>query len=129
MCKRRMERDIPSYARENKNLIVGLLNLSIEKRRDGIDSNDIVIYVIAAICVMMLFKWMKKCYNRHQERMMRQMQPVQMQMQPLQQPLQQSQQLPALAAHVAQPTYRNQFRPATISDPENIKDSMQKYRT
>ena len=73
-----MERDIPSDAREDKNLNVGLLNLSNEKMGDGIDSSEIVIYVIAAITVMMLFKWMKKCWTRCQERMLRQMQPVQM---------------------------------------------------
>ena len=50
MCKKRMERDIPSEARKNKNLNIGLLNLSNEKMGDGIDSSDIVIYVIAAIC-------------------------------------------------------------------------------
>ena len=49
MCNKRTERD-------DKNLNVGLLNLSNEKMGDGIDSSDIVIDVIAAICVMMLFK-------------------------------------------------------------------------
>ena len=133
MCKRRPERDSNQDARENNNMNVGLLNLSNEKMGDGIDSSDIVTYVIAAICLMMLLKWIKKYWTRRQqpqERMMQQMQPVQqVQMQPIQQPLQQIQQLPALAAPVVQPTYRNQFRPAIISAPEDIEDNMQKYRT
>ena len=61
MCKRGIERDILSENRENKNLNVGLVNLSNEKMGDGIDTSDIVIYVIAAICIMMLIKWVKKC--------------------------------------------------------------------
>ena len=128
LCKRRPERDTNQDTRENKNLNVGLLNWSNEKMGDGIDSSDIVIYVIAAICVMMSFKWMKKCWTICQERMVQQMQPVQTQMQPLYQPMQQIQQLPALAAPVVQSTHRNQFRTATISGPEDIKDSMQKCR-
>ena len=93
MCNRRIERDIPSDNRENKNFNMGLLNLGNEKMGDGI---NIIIYVIVAICIMMLFKWMKQCYTRRQEKMIRQMQLVQMKMQPLQ-PLQ----VPALAAPVA----------------------------
>ena len=61
MCKRGIERDILSENRENKNLNVGLVNLSNEKMGDGIDTSNIVIYVIAAICIMMLIKWVKKC--------------------------------------------------------------------
>ena len=115
---------VPSDNRENKNFNVGLLNLSNEKMGDGIDSSDIIIYVIAAICIMMLFKWMKQCYTRRQEKMIRQMQLVQMKMQPLQ-PLQ----VPALAAPVAQPAYRIQYRSASISEPEAMEDSMKKYRS
>ena len=59
-----------------------------------------------------------------QEKIIRQMQPYQMQMQPLQ-PLQ----VPDLAAPVAQPAYRSQYRPASISEPEAMEDSMEKYRT
>ena len=44
---------VPSDNRENKNFNVGLLNLSNEKMGDGIDSSGIIIYVIAAICIMM----------------------------------------------------------------------------
>ena len=93
---------VPSDNRENKNFNMGLLNLGNEKMGDGI---NIIIYVIAAICIMMLFKWMKQCYKRRQEKMIRQMQLVQMKMQPLQ-PLQ----VPDLAAPVAQPAYRSQYR-------------------
>ena len=122
MCKRGIERDILSENRENKNLNVGL----DEMMGDGIDTSDIVIYVIAAICIMMLIKWVKKCWNRRQERMLRQMQPVQIQMQPVHQPMQQIQQLPALAGPVMQQPYRNQFRPASISGPEDIEDNVGK---
>ena len=104
---------------------VGLVNLSNKKMGDGIDSSDIIIYIIAAIRRIMLLKWMKKCYNRRQARMIRQMQPVQMQMQPLQQL-----QVPALTPPVAQPAYRIHYRPASISAPEPaMEDAMKKYRT
>ena len=101
---------------------------------NGLETSDIFSYVIAAICLMMLFKWIKKCWTRRQQRqewMMQQMEPIQqVQMQPIQQPLQNIQQLAALAAPVVHPTYRNQFRPAMIYVPEiEIEDSMQKYRT
>ena len=105
---------------------VGQVNMS--KTGDGIDSSDVIIYIIAAICIMMLMKWLKKCYNRRQERMIRQ---NQMQMQPSQ-PLQPFQQLqvPALAPPVAEPAYRIHYRPASISEPETaMEDSMKKYRT
>ena len=123
--------DLQSDTRENKNLNFGLVNLINEKMGDGIDSSDIIIDIIAAICMTMLLKWIKKCYNRHQEKMIRQIQPVQMQMQPSQplQPLQQLQ-VPALAPPVAQPAYRIHYRPASISEPETaMEDSMKKYRT
>ena len=60
MCKRRIERDLQSDNRENKNLNVGLVNLSNEKMGDGIDSSDIIIYIMAVICIIMLMKWIKK---------------------------------------------------------------------
>ena len=126
MCKRRIECDLQSDNHENKNLNVGIVNMS--KTGDLIDSSDIIIYIIAAICIMMLMKWRKKCYNRHQERMIRQ---NQMQKQPSQ-PLQPFQQLqvPALAPPVAEPAYRIHYRPASISeDQPAMEDSMKKHRT
>ena len=45
MCKRRVERDIKSdNHHENQNMNVGLVNMS--KTGDGIDSSDIIIYII-----------------------------------------------------------------------------------
>ena len=114
MCKRRIERDLQSDNCENKNMNVGLVNMS--KTGDGIDSSDIIIYIIAAIGILMLMKWLKKCYKRRQERMIRQLQPaqpIQMKVRPPAQPMQ-SQQLrvPALAPSIAKPAYRVHYRPA-----------------
>ena len=75
MCNKRSERDLQTDNREYQNMNVGLVNMS--KTGDGIDSSDIIICIIAAICVMMLIKWLKKCYNRCQEKMIRQLQPAQ----------------------------------------------------
>ena len=72
MCNRRTECDLQSDNRENQNMNVGLVNMS--KTGDGIDSSDIIIHIIAAIGVMTLIKRLKKCYNRRQERMIRQCQ-------------------------------------------------------
>ena len=78
---------------------------------------------------MMLFKWLKKCYNRRQERMLRQLQsaqPTQMQVQPPAQPMQfQQLHVPALAPPIAKPAYRVHYRPASISkDQTAMEDSM-----
>ena len=115
MCNKRSERDLQTDNREYQNMNVGLVNMS--KTGDGIDSSDIIICIIAAICVMMLIKWLKKCYNRRQERMIRQLQaaqPIQMQVQPPAQPMQfQQLHVPALAPPIAEPAYRVHYRPAT----------------
>ena len=58
MCKRRIECDLQSDNHENKNLNVGIVNMS--KTGDLIDSSDIIIYIIAAICIMMLMKWLQQ---------------------------------------------------------------------
>ena len=69
---------------------LGLVNMS--KNGDGLDVSDIVIYIICAICVLMVLKWLKKCYNRKvrqaqnimQPAMPPAMPPVQQQAQPVQ---------------------------------------------
>ena len=110
----------------------GLINIS-KNSGDGLDPTDIVIYIICAIVVMMVIKWIKKACNRrlsqlqglapaHQQPLppmpsAPQAQPPAIQMQPLS--------VPALP----RPAYSVVFRPG--HNPEEatiIEDSMQKYR-
>ena len=54
----------PQDNRENSNVNVGLWNMSSEKFGDGVTGEMVVTYVIAAICLMMVGKWLKKCWNQ-----------------------------------------------------------------
>ena len=68
MCKRPVKRDLPQN-RENNNVNVGLLNMSSEEFGDGITTENVIQYVIAIICIAMVFKWIRKCWTRRQQRM------------------------------------------------------------
>ena len=64
MCKLRVPRATISGNEHNSETVnVGLMNMS-KNSGDGLDATDIVIYIICAIVVMMLIKWIKKCVNR-----------------------------------------------------------------
>ena len=130
MCKPRQERDT-SDQHKTETVNVGLINMS--KNGDGIDAADIVIYVICAIAVIMVLKWLKKCWNRKMRQAQTLVQhvihptmpPVQLQAQPVQ-----FQQLhvPALPQPIAEPAYRVTYRPASITEEQAmVKDSMKKY--
>ena len=119
MCKPRVERDT-SDQHKTETMNLGLVNMS--KNGDGLDAADIVIYVICAISVIMVLKWLKKCYNRK----VRQAQTLVQQAQPVQ-----FQQLhvPALPQPIAEPGYRVTYRPASITEEQAIvEDSMKKYQ-
>ena len=118
MCKPRVERDT-SDQHKTETMNLGLVNMS--KNGDGIDAADIVIYVICAISVIMVLKWLKKCYNRKVRQAQTLVQPViHPTMPPVQQQAQpvQFQQLhvPALPQPIAEPGYRVTYRPATITE-------------
>ena len=132
MCKPRQERDT-SDQHKTETVNVGLMNMS--KNGDGIDGADIVIYVICAISVIMVLKWLKKCWNRKMRQAQTLVQPV---AHPAMPPIQQAQPIqfqqlhvPALPQpqHLAEPSYRVTYRPAFITEEQAIvEDSMKKYR-
>ena len=70
MCKNRRSQT-PADNRENSNVNVGLLNMSSEKMGDGLSIEVIMQYVIAFICLLMMCRWIKKCWTRRQERQKR----------------------------------------------------------
>ena len=132
-------RDTSGDDHNTETVNVGLMNMY--KNGDGLDAADIVIYVICAISVIMVLKWLKKCWNRK----MRQAQalvpvthqalppmPTAPPAQPAQtQPIQfQQLQVPALPQpkHLADPGYRVIYRPVSISEELTVvEDTMQKY--
>ena len=63
MCKPRVPRATSGDEHSSDTVNVGLMNMS-KNSGDGLDATDIVIYVICAITVFMVFKWIKKCINR-----------------------------------------------------------------
>ena len=111
MCKLRKERDI-SDQHKTQNMNLGLVNMS--KTGDGLDVNDIIIYFICAICVLMVLKWLKKCYNRRLRQAQNIIQPTMQPVQPAMQPAQpvQFQQLhvPALPQPITEAGYRVHYR-------------------
>ena len=62
MCKPRQPRATSGDEHSSDTVNVGLMNMS-KNSGDGLDATDIVIYVICAIVVFMVFKWIKKCIN------------------------------------------------------------------
>ena len=63
MCKPRVPRATSGDEHSSDTVNVGLMNMS-KNSGDGLDATDIVIYIICAIVVFMVFKWIKKCVNR-----------------------------------------------------------------
>ena len=131
MCKPKVERDT-SDQHKTETMNRGLVNM--RKDGDGLDVSDIVIYVICAISVIMVLKWLKKCYNRKVRQAQNIMQPV---MPPTMPPVQQEAQpvqfqqlhVPALPQPIAEPGYRVTYRPASITEEQAIvEDSMKKYQ-
>ena len=119
--------------------------MSSEELRDGITVENVIQYVIAIICIAMVFKWIRKCWTRRQQRMMNTA-GQQMAMNQIQ-PVQQQQPLALLAPAPAPPApatqhvpvaiivHHNQYKPAAImstGDSLDIVDGMdrkEKYRT
>ena len=130
MYKPRVECDT-SDQHKTQNMNLGLVNMS--KNGDALDVSDIVIYVICAISVIMVLKWLKKCYNRKVRQAQNIIQPV---MPPTMPPVQQQAQpvqfqqlhVPALPLPIAKPGYRVTYRPASTTEEQAIvEDSMKKY--
>ena len=63
MCKPRQVRDTSGDDYNSETVNVGLMNMS-KNSGDSLDAMDIVTYVICAITVIMVLKWIKKCFNR-----------------------------------------------------------------
>ena len=138
MCKRAI-RETPKENHENSNVNVGLLNMSNETFSDGLNATAILQYVIAAILMIMVAKWLKKCWNRRQQRLFGHLG---------QHHVGQMGQQPALPAPAAIPTapvapapqpqpvpaiilHHSQFKPAALMPPAEYDtvDKMEKYRT
>ena len=58
----------PGTSQENVNTNIGLLNMSSEEIGGPMTTQSIVTYIIALICIVMVLKWLKKCYGRRQAR-------------------------------------------------------------
>ena len=122
----------PGTSQENVNTNIGLLNMSSEEIGGPMSTQSIVTYMIALICIVMVLKWLKKCYGRRQARkrelirslsqqtpMGNQNQMAMQQIQPIPGPL------PALAPPII--INPNQFRLGLEGTGDN--DRMEKYRT
>ena len=136
MCKKDNKAVMPGE-QENNNVNVGL-NMSSEKFGENISGEAVVTYIIAAICIFMCFKRLKKCWNRRQEKqrdMIRNLSQRPMinldqgrqQQLPMQQiPAQQQLALPALPAPLPVIVHPNQFKLPVL---DGTEDRMEKYRT
>ena len=58
----------PGTSQENVNTNIGLLNMSSEEIGGPMTTQSVVTYLIALICIVMVLKWLKKCYGRRQAR-------------------------------------------------------------
>ena len=141
MCKPRQVRDTSGDDYNSETVNVGLMNMS-KNSGDSLDAMDIVTYVICAITVIMVLKWIKKCFNRkmsqaqalvpatHQAMPPMPTAPPALPAQP--QPIHfQQLSVPALPQpkHLETPGYRVIYRPGSISEePTVVEDTMQKYR-
>ena len=67
MCKTAKPMD-PGTSQENVNTNIGLLNMSSEEIGGPMTTQSVVTYLIALICIVMVLKWLKKCYGRRQAR-------------------------------------------------------------
>ena len=133
MCKKDNKAVMPG-GQENNNVNVGLLNMSSEKFGENLSGETVVTYIIAAICIFMCFNWIKKCWNRRQEKQRNMIRSLgQRPMISLDQggqqqlPMQQiPAALPALPAPLPIIVHPNQFKLPVL---EGTEDRMEKYRT
>ena len=123
----------PGTSQENSNTNIGLLNMSSEEMGGPMTAQSVMTYIIALICLVMVFKWLKKCYGRRQERkrelirslsqqtpVVNQNQMAMQQIAPIPGPL------PALAPPII--IHPNQFKIGLEGTGENNFDRMEKYR-
>ena len=108
MCKPRQVRDT-SDQHKTETVNAGLMNMS--KNGDGIDVADNVIYVICAISVIMVLKWLKKCWNRKMRQAQTLVQPVTHQAMPPMPPVQ-----------PAQPIQFQQLQVPALPQPKHLAD-------
>ena len=118
MCKNTVAAVTPG-GQENSNVNVGLLNMSSEEMGGNLSAETVMTYIIAAICLFMCFKWIKKCLgpgilvNQNQGGQ-------QLPMQQIPAPL------PALPAPLPIIIHPNQYKLPVL---EGTEDRMEKYRT
>ena len=139
MCKKTAQAiaGTPGTSQENSNTNIGLLNMSSEQMGGPMTAQSVMTYIIAAICLFMVFKWAKKCYGRRQAKkrelirslsqqtpMVNQNQGVQMPMQQISAPIPAP--LPALPAPII--IHPNQFKIGLEGTEERNFDRMEKYR-
>ena len=137
MCKsaKNMDNPGPGTAQENVNTNIGLLNMSSEEIGGPMTTQSVVTYLIAFICIVMVLKWLKKCYGRRQARkreLIRSLsQPVgnQNQMAMQQIPMQQIPSIPGPLPALAPPIiiHPNQFK-IGLEGTGGENDRMEKYR-
>ena len=133
MCEKTIAAVTPG-GQENSNVNVGLLNMSSEEMGGNLSAETVMTYIIAAICLFMCFKWIKKCWNRRQEKQRNMIRSLgQGPMISLNQggqqqlPMQQiPAALPALPAPLPIIVHPNQFKLPVLEGTEN---GMEKYRT
>ena len=133
MCEKTIAAVTPG-GQENSNVNVGLLNMSSEEMGGNLSAESVMTYIIAAICLFMCFKWIKKCWNRRQEKQRNMIRslgqgPMISQNQGGQQQLPMQQipaALPALPAPLPIIVHPNQFKLPVL---EGTEDRMEKYRT
>ena len=133
MCKNTAKTmaENPGTSQENSNTNIGLLNMSSEEIGGPMTTQSVMTYIIALICIVMVLKWLKKCYGRRQERkrelirslsqqtpVVNQNQMAMQQIAPIPGPL------PALAPPII--IHPNQFKIGLEGTGEN--DRMEKYR-
>ena len=69
MCKTaKTMAENPGTSQENVNTNIGLLNMSSEEIGGPMTTQSVVTYIIALICIVMVLKWLKKCYGRRHAR-------------------------------------------------------------
>ena len=138
MCKTAKQMaENPGTAQENVNTNIGLLNMSSEEIGGPMTTQSVVTYLIALICIVMVLKWLKKCYGRRQARKrelirsLSQPTPVgnQNQMAMQQIPMQQIPSIPGPLPALAPPIiiHPNQFK-IGLEGTGGENDRMEKYR-
>ena len=124
----------PGTAQENVNTNIGLLNMSSEEIGGPMTTQSVVTYLIALICIVMVLKWLKKCYGRRQARKRELIRSLSQQT-PMgnqnQMAMQQIPSIPAPLPALAPPIiiHPNQFKIGLEGTGENDRmDRMEKYR-